>query len=79
MKYQIGIMSSKWIVEADSLDVAVVTVRLQQKTTAPVVCYNSKEQSKFAGPEWYTEEELSAFIDEHIDDIRICHRTVEAV
>ena len=76
-KYEIGIMSSKWIVEAPSLDVAIITVRLATKTSAPIVCYNSEEQSKFSFE--YTVQEFKDFCDEHVDDIRVAYRAMEAV
>lgn len=77
--YSIGIMSSKWNVTAPSLDIAVMTVRLAQKTSAPVVCYNDKDQSKFASPDWCTEEDIKNFCDENVDEIRIAYRTMEQV
>lgn len=77
--YEIGIMSRKWLVKAPSLDVAVMTVRLSQKTTAPVVCYNDKDQSKFATPEWFTEEDVKNFCDENVDELRIAYREMEQV
>lgn len=79
MKYSIGIMSSKWNVEAPNLDIAIVTVRLSQKTTAPVVCYNSKDQSNFSSVDWYTNAEFEKFCDENVDEIRIAYRNMEQV
>ncbi len=77
--YSIGIMSSKWNVTAPSLDIATMTVRLAQKTSAPVVCYNESVQSKFASADWCSEEDIKAFCDENVDEIRIAYRTMEQV
>lgn len=77
--YSIGIMSSKWNIQAPSVDIAVATVRLSQKTTAPVVCYNDKDQGKFASFEWYTIAEWKSFLDENVDEIRIAYKTMELV
>lgn len=77
--YEIGIMSSKWLVKAPSLDIATMTVRLSQKTSAPVVCYNDKTQSKFASMDWCTQEDIKAFCDENADEIRIAYREMEQV
>lgn len=78
-KYEVGIMSSKWIIEAPSLDVATMVVRISQQTNAPVVCYNSDEQSKFAMMDGSTEAEFKAFCDDNIDEIRIAYRNMEQV
>lgn len=77
--YSLGIMSSKWNVTAPSLDIATMTLRLAQKTSAPVVCYNEPVQSKFASTDWVTEADIKAFCDENVDEIRIAYRTMEQV
>lgn len=78
-KYEVGIMSSKWVIEAPSLDVAVIVVRLAQKTSAPIVCYNTPMQSRFMTTEGYSLDTFEKFLDEHVDDIRIAYRTMVLV
>lgn len=77
--YSLGIMSGKWNVTAPSLDIATMTLRLAQKTSAPVVCYNEPVQSKFATPDWCTEAAIKEFCDNNVDEIRIAYRTIEEV
>jgi hypothetical protein len=78
-KYELGIMSSKWVIEADSLDIAVMTLRLAQRTTAPIVCYNSPMQSKFMIPDRFSVLTLDKFMDKHGDDVRIAYRIMEVI
>lgn len=75
-KYIVGIMNNKWSVDAASLDVAIVAVRITQHATAPVVCFNSREQSKFASIDWYTESDLKQFCDDNKDAIKSAIGTI---
>jgi hypothetical protein len=78
-KYEVGIMSSKWVIEAPSLDIAVVTLRLAQRTSAPIVCYNTPMQSRFMMVDNYADETLKNFLDTNADEVRIAYRTMELV
>lgn len=75
-KYEVGIMSSKWSITAASLDVAVVTLRLAQKTTAPIAAYNTPMQSRFMMMDGYSLDTWKKFLDENVDEIRIAYRTM---
>jgi hypothetical protein len=47
-KFRLGIMGLVWNVEAESLDVAVIALRVWGPyPTIPIVCYSEEKQSKF--------------------------------
>lgn len=76
-KYDLGIMSSKWSIEAPSLDIAVATLRIASKTTAPIIAYNTQLVSKFMTTTACSLETWENFVDDNVDEIRIAYRTMQ--
>lgn len=73
-KYRIGIMSETWDVEAPSVDVAVMALRIWGGyPTIPIANYSGEEQSKFMNLLGATDETtkiVDEFVTENKDDIR---------
>jgi hypothetical protein len=73
-KYTIGIMSETWDVEAPSVDIAVMALRIWGcYPTIPIVNYSGDEQSKFMNLLGATDETVKIvdeFVDKNKDVIR---------
>lgn len=79
-KFTIGIMSSKWEITAESVDVAICTLRLHTQSTAPIAIYEPEGiASRFTMPSDDAADKMEAFLykKENQDAIKEAYKTLK--
>lgn len=83
MKITLGIMSSKWEMEAKNADVAVAVIRLLSSFTGPIAIYDPVgAKSKFAilvSTDRKQQKDFNDFLSKNVAEIRKAYKTMKTL